>query len=279
MANVGSRLRLFRVVLAVGLAASLMCGAAKGEAQTNIAPDVAEPQTVPPAPVGDEPAVAPAAPPAFSEDEEKEDDGEDKEVDVSKLSDKAQKQLADDSFWKFFSAGVVVNAYLHEPPVTDAAIRGGKVRIKKQENVSAQLALQASYPIGEWTTVRSTDGRPLNDRRKEWFKYSEKGIGPYVSLSLASDSSIIDSVGVGLMYSYRRQAAGVKIGLGAAIKPQAKFLAPDFPKNKAPTFESTDTSTPTAVEYVEKAAVGYQLVITFTPGFGQEATVASAAKK
>jgi hypothetical protein len=113
---------------------------------------------------------------------------------------------------------------------------------------------------------------------KKWSKYSEKGVGPYLSLGIGTDGGVLNSVGAGVAFSYRRYDGGIRLGLGAAFRPVAKYLAPDFPVNKKPVLSSNESAAPTSVQFVEQTAVGFQLLITFTPGFDTTVETPSAVK-
>jgi hypothetical protein len=161
--------------------------------------------------------------------------------------------------WSYFSAGILINAFPAHL-VESAEIRSGIVRIQEEQRIGVGLGLQAFYPLYDLTYLRSPDLLPLEDKSKIWRKYSQYGVGPYIGVSLTS-TDIIDTVALGVAFSVQRREGGVRLGLGCVVDPNAKYLSPEF---------RAGDSAPTGAEgisYVTKAAVGLQVMMTFTPGF------------
>jgi hypothetical protein len=158
-----------------------------------------------------------------------------------------------ESVWSYFSAGFLVN-YFPKDLIAEAQIREGTVRARKRINAVVGVGLQAFYPIGRWEFFRSDDSGAT------WAKYSDHGIGPYVGASLSSEE-VIDSFAIGVAYSHRREDAGVRIGVGCALDPDAQYLAKDY------ALDAVAPAGSEGVEYEQKPAFGLQVMITFTPGW------------
>lgn len=196
-------------------------------------------------------------------------------VTAKSVSDQQQQEAGVDtnSIWSYFSAGFLFDGFIgKERNIESAEVRNGVTRVLSRQTFMAGVGVQAMYPFNVATYVRvSDDGAPAK-------KYSQHGVGPYIGASLSSDT-ITDTIGVGVAYSYLRKDGGVRIGIGPVIKLKAQRLAPDFPEDQAaPTATSSMTgsdgmtvsgSAPvTEVKYVQQPALGLQLMVTFTPGFG-----------
>ena len=179
-------------------------------------------------------------------------------VDSSEVPDEAKPSQ---EIWSYFSAGLLLNLW-GRPAIDAAEIREGRVRVVKSSQFSAGVGLQAYYPLRLWTTLRSPDNLRLGSPDKQWFRYSEVGVGPFVGVSLATND-VIDTVAVGLAVSVRRKDGGVRFGLGVAFDPDAQHLASDYRQDSLVPANTSD------IQYVREMAVGGQFMISFTPGFSE----------
>lgn len=175
------------------------------------------------------------------------------------LTPEEKKKLETD-FWAYFSGGLLVNFFpeslpsLGESLVNEAEIRGTTVRVKSVPAATATFGLQAFVPV--WS-----GGSNLVDPTTDSVtKLSEWGVGPYVGVGLGSES-LIETVALGVAWSYRRKEIGIRIGLGAVADPSARFLSPEFaPGAAVPAGAET-------IEFIERPTGGVQLMLSFTPGF------------
>lgn len=169
-----------------------------------------------------------------------------------------QSEQEKNLIWNYFSAGFIVNIFPKSDRVSEAEIREGVVRAKAEDDAVVSLGLQASFPVVHRSVYRRR--KQTNGSRAEYEKVFEWGVGPYVGVS-SSTTEVIDALGIGLQYSAKRYFGGVVLGCGFTIDPDAKFLADDFVDGEA-VGEGVQS-----VQFKKKPAYGFQMMISFTPGW------------
>jgi hypothetical protein len=147
------------------------------------------------------------------------------------------------SFFDNFGVGLAVVAKMgRERSIQEAQLVNGIVRVTSERQVMPMVVLERHWYFNP-------------DRNSGW--------GTFLGVNLATQSNIIDGIGLGLIYGFKPSSksnttTSNNLGFGFAVQPFSRVLGDGIAKDQAlPAGE-------TAIRYKETNRTGFMLFYTYT---------------